>query len=250
MENQEVMQFAKEVVTAEIRKGNLVKGKEILNMLPELMATVHIDWKKMRSSIEQCLSTTNPLNAVLKLFGVQLIKKEKIITSLLNSSLEENGVSIQVDNSHAERWITLNPNEFKAIVETIAQKLFELETQANQKYDEEKRRGDELFGKYEKLSKEHNELKYSAETSEKLIAERIQYILSLTGKDTVSDNTQLIELLKDLNIEVYWDSAEAPFTDAAMFTEYVVDDEVHTGTKPCLVRNDSIFVKGLRFINK
>lgn len=250
MENQKVMQFVKEVVTEEIRKGNLVKSKDVLAMLPELIDTVHIDRRKMRSSIEQCLSTANPLNAILKLFGVQLIKKEKTITRLLNSSSEENGVSIQVDDSYAKRWLTLNPKEFRAIVEKIAQKLFELETQANQAYNEEKQRGDELFEKYENLMKEHSELKYSTETNEKLIAERIQYILSLTCKDAVSDNEQLIELLKDLNIEVYWDSAEAPFTDAAMFTEYVVDDEAHAGIKPCLVRNDSVFVKGIRFIRK
>lgn len=249
MENEKVMQFVKEVVTEEIRKGNLVKNKDVLIMLPELIDTVHVDRKKMQGSIEKCLSTKNPLNAVLTLFGVQLVKKERII-SLLDSSSEQNDVSVQVDDSYAKRWITLNPKEFRAIVEKIAQKLFELETQAYQTYDDEKKRGDELFEKYEKLLKEHNELKYSTETNEKLIAERIQYILSLTGKNAISDNEQLIELLKDLNIEVYWDGAEAPFTEAAMFTEYVVEDEAHAGTKPCLVRNDSVFVKGMKFIKK
>lgn len=250
MENQKIMRFVKEVVTEEIRKGNLVKSKDVLAMLPELIDTVHIDRKKMRGSIEQCLSTANPLNAVLKLFGVQLIRKEKTITSLLNSSSEQNDVSVQVDDSYAKRWLTLNPKEFRAIVGKIAQKLFELETQANQTYDDEKMRGDELFEKYEKLLKEYNELKYCSETNEKLIAERIQYILSLTGQDSASDNEQLIELLKDLNIEVYWDSANAPFTDAAMFTEYIIDDEALASTKPCLIRSDSVFVKGIRFIEK
>lgn len=250
MENQKVIQFVEQVVTEEIRKGNLVKSKDVLTMLPDLIDTVHIDRKKMRGSIEQCLSTSNPVNAILKLFGVQVIKKEKAITKLLNSSSEQGDVSVQIDDSYAKRWLTLNPTQFRSIVEKIAQKLFELETQANQTYDDEKKRGDELFGKYEKLLKEHNELKYSTKTNEKLIAERIQYILSLTGKDAASDNEQLIELLKDLNIEVYWDSADAPFVDAAMFTEYAIDDEALASTKPCLIRNDSVFVKGMRFIKK
>lgn len=250
MENQKKKQFAKDVVTEEIRKGNLVKSKDVLAMLPELIDTVHIDRKKMRGSIEQCLSTANPLNAVLKLFGVQLIREEETITSLLNSSSEQNDVSVQVDDSYAKRWLTLNPKEYSSIVEKIAQKLFELETQANQAYDDEKMRADELFGKYEKLLKEYNELKSGSETNEKLIAERIQYILSLTGQDSASDNEQLIELLKDLNIEVYWDSTNAPFADAAMFTEYVIDDEALANTKPCLIRSDSVFVKGIRFIKK
>ncbi len=250
MENQKVMQFVEEVVTEEIRKGNLVKSKDVLNMLPELIDTVHIDRKKMRGSIEQCLSTSNPLNAVFKLFGVQLIKKEKTINSLLNSSSEQNDVSVRIDDSYAKRWLTLNPKAFRASVQKIALKLYELETQANQAYDDEKKRGDELFVKYEKLLKEHNELKYSTETNEKLIAERIQYVLSLTGKAASSDNEQLIELLKDLNIEVCWDSADAPFADAVMFTEYSVDDEALASTKPCLIRNGSVFVKGMRFTKK
>ena len=250
MENQKVMQYVNEFITDEIRKGKLVKSKEVLTMLPDLIDTVHIDRRKMRISIEQCLCSANPLNAVLTLIGVQLIDKEKTITRLLNSSSEENSVSIQVDDSCAKRWLTLNSKEFKAIVEKVAQKLLELETQANQIYEEEKQRGDKLFGKYESLLKEYNELKSSMETNEKMIAERIQYILSDSGKDVVSDNRQLIELLKDLNIEVYWDDDGASFSDSAMFTEYVVDDEVYVGTKPCLIRNDSVFVKGVRFIKK
>lgn len=248
MENQKVMQFVEDVVKEEIRKGNLVRSKDVLAMLPDVIDTVHIDRKKMRSSIEQCLSTSNPVNALLNLFGVQIIKKEKTINSLLNSSADQGDVSVQIDDSYAKRWLTLNPKEFKAVVAKISQKLFELESQANQAYDDEKKRGDDLFGKYEKLSKEYNELKYSTETNEKLIAERIQYILSLGGKAAVPDNEQLIELLKDLNIEVYWDSSDAPLTDASMFTEFAIDDESTANVKPCLVRNGSVYVKGMRFI--
>lgn len=37
MENQKIMRFVKEVVTEKIRKGNLVKSKDVLAMLPELI---------------------------------------------------------------------------------------------------------------------------------------------------------------------------------------------------------------------
>lgn len=244
------MQFVEDVVKEEVRKGNLVKSKDVFTMLPELIDTVHIDRKKLRGSIEQCFSTSNPLNSVLNTLGVQIIKKEKTIASLLNSSTEQKDVSVQIDDSYAKRWLTLNPRDFRIIVEKIAQKLFELERQANKTYDDEKKRGDELFDKYEKLLKQHNELKYSAETNEKLIAERIQYILSLTGKNDTSESEQLIELLKDLNIAVYWDGGDAPFTDSAMFTEYAVDNDTLASTKPCLIRNGSVYVKGMRFTKK
>ena len=53
MENQKVMQYVNEFITDEIRKGKLVKSKEVLTMLPDLIDTVHIDRRKMRISIEQ-----------------------------------------------------------------------------------------------------------------------------------------------------------------------------------------------------
>lgn len=250
MENQKIKQFVEEVVREEIRKGDLIKSKDVLWMLPELIDTVHINKKKMRSSIEKCLSSTNPINALLNLFGVQLIKKERTISSLINSGVEYDDVAVKIDDSYAKQWLTLNPGDFKAVVEKIAAKLYELETQANQSYDEEKSRGDELFRKYEKLTREYSELKYSAEATERLVVERIQYILSLNGKEAVSENEQLLELLKDVNVNVYWESSDAPMTDAAMFTEYAVEEETMEGIKPCLVRNDSVYVKGIRFVKK
>lgn len=250
MENQKVKQFVDETVKEEIRKGNLIKSKDVLSMLPELIDTVHIDKKKMRGSMEKCLRSDNPVNSILNLFGIQLIKKERTITKLLNSEEDYDNVTVKVDDFCAKHWLTLNPSQFRAVVEKIAGKLYELETQAKQSYDEEKRRGDELFGKYEKLTKKYNELENNTEISEKMVAERIQYILSLGGKDAAAENEQLIELLKDINIDVYWDGDKAPLPDAAMFTEYAVDNEAMVGIKPCLVRNDSVFVKGIRVVKK
>lgn len=250
MENQEIKQFVDETVKEEIRKGNLIKSKDVLLMLPELIDTVHIDKKRMRSSMEKCLSSDNPFNSILNLFGIQLIKKERTIVRLLNSGENDDNIAVKVDDSYVKHWFTLNPGQFRAVVEKIAAKLYELETQANQSYDEERKRSNKLFGKYEKLTKEYNELKYNAETNERMVAERIQYILSQSGKDAASENEQLIELLRDLNIDVYWDSEGVPLTEAAMFTEYTVDEEAMTGIKPCLVRNDSVFVKGMRFVRK
>ena len=250
MENPNVMELTNAVVKDEIRKGRLVKSKDILTMLPELIDAVHIDETRLRNSVEQCLTTANPLNSLLKLFGVQLINKEAILNRLHLSCGAQDSISVQMDDSYARYWFALDLEKFRAIVEKIAEKLFELETQANQTFDDERSRGDSLFIKYENLLKEHNTLRYSAEANEKMVAERIQYILSLSIKDPDPGNEQLIELLKDLNIEVYWDSTEAPFPDEAMFTEYVVEDATLVATKPCLVRNNAVYIKGMRFIKK
>lgn len=124
MENQKVMQFVEDIVKEEIRKGNVVKNRDVLSMLPEVIDALHINKKEIRSSIEQCPGSL--LKNALNVIGIQVIKKDTVL---------------EMAESHAERWITLNPREFKAIVQRISQKLYELESQANQKYDEEKKAG-------------------------------------------------------------------------------------------------------------
>ena len=85
MKNQSLQFAVQEAVREEVRKGYLTKTKDILQILPEIIDTVQIDKRKMRTSVERCLSTSNPINAILNLFGMQIIQKEKTIDSLLGS---------------------------------------------------------------------------------------------------------------------------------------------------------------------
>lgn len=248
MENQGIIELVEDMVKEEIRNGNLSKSKDVLCMLPEIVESVSIDENKVRESIEQCLSTSNPFNAFLNLLGVQLIKKQKTINTLVESAVLQSEDSENIDKSYTKQWLTLNVKDFSSILLKVSQKLYELENQANEIYDDEKKRGDDLFVRYEKLVQEHNKLKYSCDMNEKMVAERIQYILSLGGKEEVSDNEQLIELLRDLNIEVYWDSNDAPLDNTVMFAEYKVDDETMVSTKPCLIKDGTVYIKGMRFI--
>ncbi len=249
MENQKISRLAVEIVKEEIRKGRLIESKDVLEMLPEIIDAVYVNKNRLRAAIEHCLSTRNPFNSILNLFGIQVVKKEKIINNLSNYGADPDDISVTIDDSYAKQWLTIDSKEFKNIVEKIAQKLYKIEEQANQNRDEEKKRGDELFDKYEKLKQEYGDLKHKTETNEKTIAERIQYILSLGGEASVSDNKDFIEILRDLDIDVFWDSNNAPFTDAEMFTEYA-NDQASANMKPCLIRGDSVYVKGVRIIKK
>ena len=96
--------------------------------------------------------------------------------------------------------------------------------------------------------KEHEALKGQMEANERMIAERIQYMLFVNGAGDTDANKQLSEMLENLQIEVYWDSTDAPFAAAAMFAELHVDDASAIGTKPCLARNGEVYIKGLRLV--
>lgn len=249
MKNQSLRFAVQEAVREEVRKGYLTKTKDILEILPEIIDTVQIDKRKMRTSVERCLSTSNPINAILNLFGMQIIQKEKTIDSLLSSESMDSAV-VESDESYHVSWLVLNKTKFHTVLGQLAQKLLDLENQIQRDYDAERTRGDNLFDKYGKLTKEHDVLKATMEANERMVAERVQYMLFVSGKEETAHNGQLIEMLKDLGIEVYWDCIEAPFTDAAMFTDFSVDDEAAAGTKPCLVRNGTVYVKGLRLIKR
>lgn len=249
MENRKINQCTSEIIKNEIRKGRLVKSNDILTMLPELLEAVYIDKNKMKCAVEKSLHSNNPFNAILNLFGIQVIRKEKTIDELVNSGDESEEVSVDIDETYAKQWLALNAKKAEAIVAKISDKLYEIESEAIQNYDDERSRGNDLFTKYEKLTREYNSLKTNTETTEKMIAERIQYILSVGGEAALTENEQLIELLKDMDIEVYWSSEEAGFSNAAMFTDCKIDDaSISTKIKPCLVRSGKVYIKGIRFI--
>ena len=247
MKNQSLKPVMQEMVREELRKGNLIKTKDILEMLPDVIDTVQLDKTEMRDAFEDCLATSNPINAILKLFGLQIIKKEKTIDSLVNSGYAED-ISIQEEGDEPSTWVVVDPTAFQAFMESMSQKLAELENRTREELEVAQARGDSLFDKHEKLTKVHNTLKAQMDANEKLIAERIQYMLFVNGAAESDTNKQLIEMLDDLGIEVYWDSTDAPFAAAAMFAELRVDDASAIGTKPCLARNGEVYIKGLRLV--
>jgi len=248
MENQELKQTVEQAVKEEIRKCHILRNKDVLLMLPDLIDALRIDREKLRSQIKRCFlsHSKDRYKAALTLFGVQ-IDEEKALNRFPKPG-SNNNVKISIDDSYAKRWLTTNSDRLQVVVENIAHMLYELECREIQAYDEEKKRGDELFDKNEKLAREYNDLKYNTETKDRMIAERIQSMLVLDGQGGAADNEQLIELLKDMNIDVHWNCNDLPLTDAAMFNEYIVDDETMKGTKPCLVRDGAVYVKGIRFV--
>lgn len=230
-----------EIVKDEIRKGNLSEGKEILLILPEIFETVALNQKLLKSGMEKCLDSRNPFNGVLKMFGLQIINRDEAM----------NNFEIEINDEYAKKWIVADEGEVKQIVEKISARLYEIESESAAKYDAERRRGDDLFDKYSKLEKEYNVLKAKTDIAEKMVAGRIQQMLAEKGKDAVQENDPLVELLKDINIEVYWDAAEISLSDAEMFAEYKVDASVESPylTKPCLVRGGMVFEKGVRLVS-
>lgn len=248
MENYKLKQYVYEAVREEIRKGRVVKYKEVLEMLPDLIDGIYIDKSQLKDAAENCLQSKNPLNSVLNLFGLQIIRKEKAIENLINPDYDNADISINVDKDdlHFKDWLTINPEELKAVVEKIADKLCEFENEVDSEIEEERANRDDLFSKNEQLKIEYNQYRTDVEIEEKNIAQRIQTLLSENGEDAVEKNDQLIELLEDMQIEVYWNCENAPLSESAMFSKYKTNDS-SMKPKPCLMRKGEAFIKGIVF---
>lgn len=250
MKKQQILQLAEEIVQEEIRKGSLIKYKNVLSVVPSTLNATIIDSNKIHKVIENSLTSNNIFNRFFNMFGVQVINKEKTINRLVDSVSNTTDDTVENSEDSSGRLLALNSEEYAKSIACVAQQLAELEDKTTASCDAEKKRGNDLFFKHENLLNEHKELKQSVEANNQLIAQRVQYILSLKEKDSAMINEQLIELLKDINIEVYWDSEDTHLTDAAMFSEYTTTDDALTGTKPCLVNNGTVYLKGVRFIKK
>lgn len=249
MKNHKTTQMAQDAVKTEIRKGKLAKGNDVLNMLPDIVDSVHIDYDELRNSIENCLYSKNPLNSLLNLFGIQFILKEKTINDLVKSSSDFNGAFSKTEASHSNSWLTLDEEKVKNVVENLACELQSIENEAAVAYENEKKRSDDLFSKNETLRKENNKLSQTLDRTERMVSERVQYILSVNGENS-KDNEQLTELLKDMNIDVHWSSAETSFDDEEMFTQFRINNLPKVNLKPCLTRNGSVYIKGTRIIKE
>lgn len=252
MDNYKLKQKVSETVREEIRKGRLVKSNDVLSILPELIDSIYIDKNQLKEGAENCLGSNNPFNAVLKLFGLQVIKKEKMLEGLINPEDEYADASIEINDDEAnlylKKWLVCNSEQLENAVEKIADKLYEIESQASSEFNEKKNRANDLYDQLEKKTNDYDQLKRNFDTQEKNIAEGIQYMLV---QDSESDtNKQLVDLLRDvMEIEVHWDSENSELSDATMFTIYKTDEVAKT-SKPCLVRNGKVFIKGVRFVTE
>ncbi|MBQ9116960.1 MAG: hypothetical protein IJY04_08040 [Clostridia bacterium] len=245
MKIRKIQQSADDIVCGEISSGGMMKGNAILKLLPELLATVYVDRETMREALERCLSTQNPINAILKLFGLQIIRREKTFALILETE-QKNGCGPVSDKDFGVDWLRVDGEALGEKIEVISEILREQEKAARQVSEEEKNARVTLLEKLYRIEKKYNELKHDSDIKDLLIAQRVHYLLSLFGRDNGAYTEQLVELLKELDIEVYWECDGAPFTDAAMFAVYNTDDEGMLGVKPCLVKDGAVYVKGIR----
>lgn len=241
MNRQEMNQMALDILREEKRANGVIATAEALDQVAAVLDTVEVDRKYLKNCIRRALHSVsgNPLNAVLGLIGLQMIRKDADIKIF------------ESDDSHSEleSMLKLNEKALHSTISKIASDLANYEREVKEDSANKVNKINDLIDKMDKQEQVISQLKTDKKAQMLAVADRMQYMLCVLGPDK-SDNTlekQVYELMEDLDIKVYWDANEAPLSDAVMFTELKTAEVEKHRMKPCLICKGEVIAKGVRF---
>ena len=145
----------------------------------------------------------------------------------------------------------INQEKLSASSDKIADALSSVEANFRDERRKSKEQSSAVFGELDKKTQECAQLNADLLGQKTAVMEHVQYMLSLLGEDTDSPLAeQLTEMLEDIGVYVYWEAEDAPFSDSTMFTELKCENPGSRHMKPCLASEDTVLMKGIRFIAK
>ncbi len=241
MNRQEMNKKALNILREEKRSNNVIATADALDQVASVLDTVEVDRKYMENCIRQALRTAsdNPLNAILGLIGLKMIRKDADIKIF------------ESDNSRSEleSMLKLNEKALHSVVSKIASNLAAYEREVKEDSANKVNKINDLITRMDKQEQVISQLKTDKKAQMQAVADRIQYMLCVLGanKSDSALEEQVYELMEDLDIKVYWDAKEAPLSDTVMFTELKTAEVEKHKTKPCLLYKGEIIAKGVKF---
>lgn len=241
-----------EIARDSARQCGLTQTADIMGFVPELMESVEVDLEYVRKTVEQELNkkTGNPVNVLLGLLNLRIVNTRKVTEEL---GLEEQSFVISVDekDSCAESMLKVNQQKLAAAANKAAAGLAAVEASFREEREKSRNESSRLFSELDKKNQECEQLNADLQGQKAAVMEHAQYMLSLLGREADSPvGAQLLEMLEDIGVYVHWKVGEAPFTEAAMFTDVRCDEPAGRRMKPCLASKEAVLVKGIRFVAK
>lgn len=241
MDRQEMNQMVLDILREEKRANGVIATAEALDQVAAVLDTVVVDRKYMKNCIKHALHSVsgNPLNAILGLVGLQMIRKDADIKIF------------ESDDSRSELGSMLKLNE-KALHTTISKIASDLAAYEREVKEDSTNKVDKINDLIDKMDKQEqviSQLKIDKKAQMQAVADRMQYMLCVLGpnKSDSALEEQVYELMEDLDIKVYWDAKDAPLSDAVMFTELKTADVEKHKMKPCLICKGEVVAKGVKF---
>ena len=239
-------QTAEEIVRQSMRDQGITQRFDMADGISGIMEGVTVDRKNLQDCLSRILqgNTVNPINALLRLFGFRLVSNngaQKELDSLLSlSSIEAE------DSGRLLSFVKLDEKTMRGAADKIAQSLGSLQRQWSEERQAQLERVNAMQADIDSMRQSQEQTLAQAERQRVLIAEQVQYMLSLQGKNG-SMTGPLTELMEDLDLTVCWDAGDGALPEAAMYSTLKCDAPENRKMKPCILAGGRVLVKGLKF---
>ena len=244
----EMQKLVSEKISSAKKDDNLVETYQILEAAGELIDAVEVDTANMQKQIMSEVESSgskNPVNAILKMFGLRIVKENLV------------GDGDQLKNKW-KKLICLKESEFDQKLSVLKSKL--------STYEKEKRAREMLLDDQntekvriiENMKKDiQNERNKYLSFEEGILLNLQQLISNVSEEENESVYKEILELINDIGITVRWDLNEGKLSN--YFTVQKVtkvresktvrlinyEEEEYHVIKPCLLDKEGVRLKGL-----
>lgn len=241
MNKQQVRNMVTDVLREEKRKGALVQSASVLDRLPDVIDTVEVDKKYLYACVKEAFGRSNPVNSVLGVFGLRIIREEDAQRIVQHDSSGEQSANA----------FKVNERELRKVVSAIGSELAESEKENQEKEASYIEKINDLTRKLDSGQSDFSQSRREYEMAVGAVADRLQFVFSQIGKDHGDDAVaaQLRELLTDLGMEIFWSAEGAAVPEGAMFQFLKTDEPGNHKMKPCIMQNNRVIAQGVIFVS-
>lgn len=231
------------IVREELRKGKISKNSEFLSEIPNVISAVEVDVAAIQKKIT---NNKNPLNAIFRLFGLQLVRNEYVEVAGSGSKT-------------LKTMVTIDEAMMKDIVAKYAEMLVQAEEAGRTRESNLTSSVNDLNVEIDSLRKELSQTRSNAASLKNNLAVSLQDVVSRLEKSSQSELVKSIEeLIEDLGYKVNWtlDSADDKRFHFQTVTQLKREGELLLAkgfdnifiSKPSLVSSDGDEVKGFAYV--
>lgn len=245
MNRQKINMQVQDIVRSEKSSKGVVSMAGVLDQVGTVVDAVKVDSEYVKARIQKAidsnLNSRNPLNGILTIFGLQLVRVSKSD----DMKVSREGVR----ENELDSMLKIDERVFRSAVSEIASSLAEYEKEKKGNREDQVNKINELIDRADRQEQEIGQLKTDAKAQLQTTARWIQSMLGSLGPDKTDDKLyeQLGELMQFLDIEAFWNADDGPLRESAMFKEMKVGDISKYKAKPCLICDGEVLAQGVRF---
>lgn len=247
MKKSELRQKSADITRSIIRSAYDVRETKQMEILPDIVTSVRLDRSYILECIKENISVKSffgLLNRLLDMLGLQIIN----IRELKEHNADKPDIRLKPQNGAvSENFLSLDEKAYKDAAIKILDIICETEKKNNAKYSEMEKLFGQAREQLNSRTEELRQLRTDTDYMKKGIAERVQYILSLIGRDAEKTpvTEQFPELLSDMGLSVQWADDENARDE--MFMTVKCTDASQQKEKPCIMSGNVILLKGMNF---